>query len=89
MMTARFALLALPLLVISTVSVAGAPETATGGAAPQQAKEKIICKTSYETGSFVKRRRNCATKRQWDDAATAARSTTQGMQNQLFTPDQN
>ncbi|WP_428969587.1 hypothetical protein ACQR50_01850 [Sphingomonas sp. Xoc002] len=50
-------LLLLAALQISSVP----PETAP--------KEKIVCKTIHETGSFLKKRKTCLTRQQWQRTA--------------------
>ena len=45
--------------------------------------ERLICRYSDETGSAVRRRRQCFTRTEWDRIAEAARVHTQRMQSDL------
>jgi hypothetical protein len=55
-----------------------AAETAQPQAQPAE-QSKVICRKETETGSILKKRRVCYTKRQWEQAGQASRdSMTQG-----------
>lgn len=60
-----------------------APAVATEPTPPQSAQQaeqsKVICRKEAETGSILKKRRVCYTKRQWEQAGQASRDAmTQG-----------
>lgn len=42
--------------------------------------DKVVCKRVTETGSLVKKKKVCLTKRQWNKVAENGRSMGQGMQ---------
>ena len=46
------------------------------------AKERIICRTEYEIGSFVKGTRRCGTASEWRASSRAAQDTTARIQDQ-------
>lgn len=49
-------------------------------AEPQQPEEKLICERQVETGSRLKGKKVCKTKRQWEiDAAEARRAVRDGL----------
>ena len=57
-------------MIISTgflalVMMADAAATVPATAAPIDPMEKVICRRTYETGSLVKSKRVCLTKREW------------------------
>jgi hypothetical protein len=56
--------------VVTSLLLAGAPESATNAAPPaEKPAEKKICRTQIETGSLVKGKKICFTKKQWQDIA--------------------
>lgn len=70
----------LPLFGIASIALLAAqaiPATAQtksgakAGATPPE--ERLICRSTYETGSLVMRRRQCFTRAQWDRIAEVAR----------------
>lgn len=67
------------MILVAGVLIA-APATAAEPAQPQsqpQAQQadqsKVVCRKEAETGSLLKKRRVCRTKRDWEIAAQAAR----------------
>ncbi|MEG3091375.1 hypothetical protein [Sphingomonas sp. PB1R3] len=50
------------LLIALQAATAAAPAPAPAPVAPQ---DKVICKTYHETGSFLKTRKTCLTRQQW------------------------
>jgi hypothetical protein len=74
--------------IVTALAVGGflmaVPAAATEVAKPQaearsDAPSKVICRKEAETGSILKKRRVCYTKRQWDQASQASRDAmTQG-----------
>ena len=72
-----------PLMILSVGGMLmTAPAVAAEPKQPQaqQAEQsKVICRKEAETGSILKKRRVCYTKRQWDQAGQASRDAmTQG-----------
>lgn len=66
------------LLITAPVAADEAAPAQPAAAAPK-AESKLICRKETETGSILKKRRVCYTKRQWDQASAASRdSMTQG-----------
>ena len=58
------------LAVVTSLLLAGAPETATNTTATaERPEEKKICRTQIETGSLVKGKKICFTKKQWQQLA--------------------
>jgi 2-keto-4-pentenoate hydratase len=56
--------------VVTSLLLAGAPETASNATAPaERPAEKKICRTQVETGSLVKGKKICFTKKQWQQLA--------------------
>lgn len=56
----------------ATASQVVPPETAE--------RNKLICKKTFEVGSAVRKKKVCATQREWDDMARGARAQTERMQ---------
>ena len=52
-------------LALAMMADAAATAPATSTAAPIDPMEKVICRRTYETGSLVKSKRVCLTKREW------------------------
>ena len=75
-----------PLIVLAvggmlmTAPVVAAQPTAPQAPQAEQAEQsKVICRKEAETGSILKKRRVCYTKRQWEQAGQASRDAmTQG-----------
>ena len=76
----KFITLALGTLLIASPAMAG--EKAVAGAAQESTDpmEKIVCKSSLETGSLVRRTKRCFTRREWNRIADAARTGGQALQ---------
>jgi hypothetical protein len=55
------------LLIALQAATAAAPAPA-----PVAAKDKVICKTHQETGSFLKARKTCLTAQQWQRSSQAS-----------------
>ncbi len=71
-------------MIISTgflalAMMADAAATAPATAAPIDPMEKVICRRTYETGSLVKSKRVCLTKREWVLADEKGRSMAEKM----------
>jgi hypothetical protein len=63
-------------MLMAAPAVAAEP---TPPAAQQAEQSKVICRKETETGSILKKRRVCYTKRQWEQAGQASRDAmTQG-----------
>jgi 2-keto-4-pentenoate hydratase len=61
--------------VVTSLLLAGAPETASNATTPaERPAEKKICRTQVETGSLVKGKKMCFTKKQWQQLADAQRA---------------
>lgn len=65
------------LLLASAVAYAAQQPAASGSA--KQNRERLICKSSGETGSMARRRRQCFTQAQWDRINEASRKQTLDM----------
>ena len=56
--------------VVTSLLLAGAPESANNATPPaEKPVEKKICRTQVETGSLVKGKKICFTKKQWQQLA--------------------
>lgn len=75
------------LLLSVAIAVCGAPVSAqTVKAASNDApKEKRICKRAAETGSFVKGKKVCLTRREWNSAAEKGQDVGRSMQTLIST----
>ena len=60
------------------------PGTKAGDTPPEQ---RLICRSIRETGSLVKRRRQCFTQAQWDRIAEVARLRGQDLRGGAFSVD--
>ena len=70
---------------VSATTEAGVPATTTTASAPTAApapKERIICRTEPDIGSWVRGTRRCATAKEWKKSADAARDMTSRIQDQ-------
>jgi predicted transglutaminase-like cysteine proteinase len=56
------------------------PSAARADSAPADDSERRICRRSAETGSLVRRRRECRTQAEWDRLAASGRGITQRIQ---------
>jgi lipopolysaccharide export LptBFGC system permease protein LptF len=54
----------------------------------EQAKDKMICKRTTETGSLVAKRRECRTRYDWDRISEAARMKSQELIDRGLTTPQ-
>ncbi len=58
--------------IIALMLLSAAPEaTQAGDARPETPASKMICRSSAETGSRLRRTRVCMTSREWDDRQRA------------------
>lgn len=64
-------------MMLAALLLATGQTAATPPAEPP--KEKIICRTDIETGSLIKKRKTCRTRKQWEAAYNTARETTEEM----------
>jgi hypothetical protein len=56
--------------VVTSLLLAGSPETAANASAPtDQPQERKICRKQVETGSLVKGKKICFTAKQWQKIA--------------------
>jgi hypothetical protein len=83
---------ALPLIVAAAFGAAPLPALAAAGTTPGAAQaanavddNRIICRRIQETGSLVKRTKQCFTKAEWDRIAAAAYEGNRKMVDQLTT----
>ena len=72
-----------PIILAVGGMLMAAPAVATEPTPPQGAQQaeqsKVVCRKEAETGSILKKRRVCYTKRQWEQAGQASRDAmTQG-----------
>jgi len=62
---------------LALLAVQAAPAAGQGGAGAQTAStppaDRLICRSTPETGSLARRRRQCFTRAQWDRMAEVAR----------------
>lgn len=66
-------------MLMTAPAVAAEPNKPEAQKAQQAEQSKVICRKEAETGSILKKRRVCYTKRQWDQAGQASRDAmTQG-----------
>ena len=75
---------------IAVASLAALALTFPVAAAPKASEkksdsEKVICKSIGETGSLVRKRKQCFTRAEWDRIAESQRTGTQKMVDQLTT----
>ena len=70
------------LAALAAVSLAF-PAAASAEPEKKPAGEKLICKSVGETGSLVRKRKQCFTRAEWDKIAESQRNGTQKMVDQL------
>ena len=64
---------ALLLTVVPAAALAQATAPATKGAAPAVGRDdKVICRSMTETGSLIAARKECKTRREWDQQAATS-----------------
>jgi hypothetical protein len=81
-----FSIVSIALLAVQAVPVAGQTKSAPK-ANETPPEERLICRSSYEIGSLVKRRRQCFTRAQWDRIAEAARLRGEDIRGGAFALD--
>lgn len=74
------------LLAAQAMPAAGQTKT-DAKASETPAEERLICRATRETGSLVKRRRQCFTRAQWDRIAEAARLRGEDLRGGAFALD--
>jgi len=84
----------LPFLGTASVALLAAQGMAADGqsrsranAADTPAEQRLICRSTYETGSLVRRRRQCFTRAQWDRIAEVARLRGEDIRGGAFSVD--
>lgn len=68
---------------VAMLSLAGTAIAAPPSDQAAKPKEKLICKSTQETGSIAKRQRQCFTKQEWDRIAEAARARGQRLTSDM------
>ncbi len=71
-------------MVFAAVAAASLAFTAAGAAEPgkpQLDDDKVICKKSVDTGSLIRGKKRCMTRKQWNQLAEATRQQTMDGQN--------
>jgi hypothetical protein len=76
------------LLAAQAMSAAGQTK-ADPKANQTPSEERLICRSFHETGSLVKRRRQCFTRAQWDRIAEAARLRGEDLRGGAFAEESN
>jgi hypothetical protein len=83
-MRATNGLLVAALAGVLSTGAAGAAETAGAAqAANATGDDRIICRKTAEVGSLVKRKKECFTKREWDQIAEAHQRGAKKLQDGL------
>ncbi len=67
--------------VLAILAQGSAASTATASAAPVDPLDKIVCKKTLETGSLIKGKKVCLSRRQWNKVAEEGRAIGQAMQD--------
>lgn len=67
--------------VLAILAQASSQPGATASAEPVNALDKIICKKTLETGSLIKGKKVCLSRRQWNKVAEEGRAIGQSMQD--------
>jgi hypothetical protein len=67
--------------VFAILAQGSAQATATASAEPVDPLDKIVCKRTLETGSLIKGKKVCITRRQWNKVAEEGRAMGQEMQD--------
>lgn len=62
-----------------------AGSTSPASAATDTSSEKLICRGEAETGSFVRKKKTCLTKKQWEFSRSEHQRQAQEMQAQINT----
>lgn len=73
MRTARLALIGAVACAMQTAALAAGPDTSPAGTSASDDDRKLICRKTLETGSLVKKNKQCFTKAEWDKIYAAHR----------------
>ena len=73
MQTVRLALTGAVACAMQTAALAVGPDTPSTGTSASTDDQKLICRKTLETGSLVKRNKQCFTKAEWDKIYVAQR----------------
>lgn len=75
------------LLLLAAIALVGSAPVLAGTPRPtnEAPKEKKVCKRTAETGSFVKGKKVCLTRREWNAVADKGQETGRNMQSLIST----
>lgn len=73
MRTVRLALIGAVACAIQTAALAAGPDAPSTGTSASADDQQLICRKTLETGSLVKKNKQCFTKAEWDKIYAAHR----------------